>query len=276
MSISPKYSFIMTVYNEENRSLRASIESMLSQTYNDFEIIIVDDCSNDNSPNIIKSYLNNNKLKFIRNDTNLGRAASLNIALLISRGDFIVINDADDQSDSRRLEIIDQVILNNENIDVIGSSFFEKLIKNNEEFVSLHFNDKKLKRIRLWRILLGMPFVHSSVFYNRKMLIDNEGFDEALQSYIDLHTLVKLASRNYKIYRFGVPLVTRNFDSKNFFSGSQSKINNQTSSEYISLWGETNIRFYDVQILPKKLYDYIKSKKIYNYKLIKFIFKIVK
>lgn len=99
----PKVSVIMTVYNK-SKHLNQSILSILNQSYKNLELIIVEDCSTDNSKEILSSYTNNNKVKIIYNNKNIGCYASRNVALNNSTGDLIAFQDADDYSLRKRIK----------------------------------------------------------------------------------------------------------------------------------------------------------------------------
>lgn len=91
----PKVSVIMTVFNAQ-KYLTRSIESILSQTYKDFELIIVDDGSGDKSLDIAKSYaLKDERIKILSR-ANMGVADSFNDALQVSKGEYITRCDSDD------------------------------------------------------------------------------------------------------------------------------------------------------------------------------------
>jgi glycosyltransferase involved in cell wall biosynthesis len=92
----------MSVYNGDEY-LSASIESILNQTYKNFEFIIINDGSTDNTEKIIFSY-NDKRIKYIKYDSNLGYVARLNYGLSIAKGTFIARMDADDISKPERLE----------------------------------------------------------------------------------------------------------------------------------------------------------------------------
>lgn len=97
----PKVSVLMSVYNGE-RYLRQAVESILAQTFADFEFIIIDDCSNDLSGSIINSY-SDPRIVSVRNEINLGLTGSLNAGLEIVRGEYIARMDCDDVSLPERL-----------------------------------------------------------------------------------------------------------------------------------------------------------------------------
>lgn len=113
----PKISIVMPVYNAVNY-LHESIESILSQTFTDFELIMINDGSTDNSRDIIKSYCDN-RIFLIENPHDFIR--SLNSGINASRGKYIVRMDADDLMLSHRLAIQYQYMEDNLNIDVCGS-----------------------------------------------------------------------------------------------------------------------------------------------------------
>lgn len=81
-----------------------TIESVLSQTYQNWEMIIVDDCSSDDTDEIVREYLFDERIKYIKNDSNSGAAISRNRALREARGKWIAFLDSDDLWDSNKLE----------------------------------------------------------------------------------------------------------------------------------------------------------------------------
>ena len=92
----PLVSGLLPVYNEENY-IRQAIDSLLEQTYNNFELIIVDDCSTDNSSDIINSY-SDTRIRYIKNDKNFHIAKSLNIGFKHANGTLIARMDGNDIS----------------------------------------------------------------------------------------------------------------------------------------------------------------------------------
>lgn len=92
----PKLSVLTPVYNAE-RFLIKAIDSILEQTFTDFEFLIIDDCSNDNSTHIIQSYTDC-RIRYYRNEKNLGISASLNKGIELAKSEWIARMDADDIS----------------------------------------------------------------------------------------------------------------------------------------------------------------------------------
>ena len=100
--MSPKITVLLTVYNRE--SISKTIESILSQTYQDFELLIIDNASTDKTQSIIKSY-SDKRIRLYINEKNMGQTYSLNRGLALARGEYIARIDADDICLPKRLEI---------------------------------------------------------------------------------------------------------------------------------------------------------------------------
>lgn len=95
-------SVVMPIYNCD-KYIRVSIDSILSQTFKDFEFIIINDGSNDDSVSIVKSY-NDSRIRFINEQFNIKIPKRRNQAINLARGRYIVIHDGDDISEKNRIE----------------------------------------------------------------------------------------------------------------------------------------------------------------------------
>lgn len=96
-------SIIMPSYNT-GRFIRETIESVLAQSYSTWELIIVDDCSNDNTDDVVNQYLTDERIRYIKNDTNSGAAMSRNRALREAKGKWIAFLDSDDLWEPDKLQ----------------------------------------------------------------------------------------------------------------------------------------------------------------------------
>ena len=114
-----KISVVMAVFNG-GMYLRDSIQSILDQSLTNFEFIIIDDKSVDDSAKIITSF-SDPRIRHIRNQTNLGLAASLNKGIKLAKGEYIARMDADDISLPNRLEIQANYLDFHPDISVVGS-----------------------------------------------------------------------------------------------------------------------------------------------------------
>ncbi|WP_339226569.1 glycosyltransferase family A protein [Oceanobacillus sp. FSL K6-2867] len=104
VSDGPKVSIIIPAYNSES-GIRVAIESMLAQTWNNVEILVVDDCSTDDTANVIAEYAEMDaRVKPLTTPKNSGPYVARNIALQQATGEFVTINDADDWSHPEKIE----------------------------------------------------------------------------------------------------------------------------------------------------------------------------
>lgn len=114
-----KISVIMSVYNTKTEYLKEAIDSILNQTFNQFEFIIVNDGSDYKTQETLDEYVDK-RIKIITNQTNLGLTQSLNIALEIAQGKYIARMDADDISMPDRLKKQYNYMEKNKEIGVLG------------------------------------------------------------------------------------------------------------------------------------------------------------
>ena len=106
-------SIIMPCHNSSGY-IKESIESVLNQTYQDWELLIIDDCSSDGSPNYIRRLILDDRCKLIELETNVGAAEARNIGQNAAEGRFIAFLDSDDLWEPRKLELQIQYMLAND------------------------------------------------------------------------------------------------------------------------------------------------------------------
>ena len=129
MEQQPKISVIMSVYNGE-QYVEEAINSVISQTFGDFELIVINDCSTDKTEEIIFACAKKDgRVKPVNNEVNLKLPTSLNKAVSLSRGKYIARMDADDICLPDRLEKQYKFMEENENIAISSCRFFT--LKNN-------------------------------------------------------------------------------------------------------------------------------------------------
>lgn len=117
----PLISVLIPAYNVEEY-IEEAVASILNQTYTNLEIIIIDDCSADSTGYICSKLIHkDNRIKFYKNDKNSGIAVTLNRALKLSTGEYILRMDADDISQDNRIEVLFEYLVNNK-VDIVGSS----------------------------------------------------------------------------------------------------------------------------------------------------------
>ena len=166
-----KISILMTVFNSSNY-LKDSIESILNQTYSNFELVIINDHSTDNSLNIIKSF-KDPRLKLFNLDSKYGRTKALNYGLSKCSSNIIAIQDADDLSLSKRLEKLITKISENESIGLVFSNF-EIINKDGKLIKQANPNHLLNKKKFFSKLKYKNMIAHSSIIFRNK--ISNQKF----------------------------------------------------------------------------------------------------
>jgi hypothetical protein len=165
----------MAVYNGA-RHLHEAIESTLGQTYGDFEFIIVDDGSTDNSRDIVASYADH-RIRLLTNERNLGLTLSLNRGLDASTGELVARQDADDVSEPERLARQVAYLERERDIAVLGT-WYTKI-----DLDGRQIGERRLPCAPVdirWAMLFHCPLIHSAVVFRRSALAATTGFyDEA-------------------------------------------------------------------------------------------------
>jgi glycosyltransferase involved in cell wall biosynthesis len=176
----PEVSVLMAVCNGA-RFLREAIESVLYQTLTDFEFLIVDDGSTDNTRQIIQSY-EDPRVRLVVNGKNLGLARSLNLGLSLARADLVARMDADDISEPQRLSR--QVAFMQANPETgLGGSWYREIDEAGRIVSRCKLPCEHVAI--LWSLLFYCPIVHSAAIM-RKSALERVGvYDETLTYSMD-------------------------------------------------------------------------------------------
>jgi glycosyltransferase involved in cell wall biosynthesis len=208
---NPKISVVMSVYNGE-KYLREAIESILNQTFKDFEFVIVDDRSTDKTSEIINEYFQkDNRIKVIKNDRNMGLTRSLNKAINQSSGNYIARMDADDIAIKERLEKQVDFMERNPDVVLLGTAFYE-IDEYGKELSRKFFptTDRDIRKI----LIKYNPFCHASVVM-RHSAFDKIGlYDESILKTQDYDLWFRLASVG-KVANLSEILMKRRYDDNN-------------------------------------------------------------
>jgi len=186
MPKNPKISVIMSVYNSE-KYLREAIESVLNQTFTDFEFIIVNDGSTDNSPKIIKSH-NDERIRIINNEKNIGLTKSLNKALKQGKGEYIARQDADDVSLPNRFEMQVKYLESHPEVVLLGTSFY--LIDETGEITKKYV---VLAKPTIKDLIKENQFSHGSVMVKKEIVDKLGGYNELFRYSQDYELWLRIA-----------------------------------------------------------------------------------
>lgn len=195
----PEISVLMPVFNTKEEYLRESIESILDQSFENFELIILDDGSKNNAKEVIKSYVEKDKrVKFFENEENKGVSYSRNKLIELANGKYIAWQDSDDISVENRLKYQHDYMERNPDITVLGSNIF--LYPN----PTIYYYPEK---IEIYDLIKGCSVANGSIMVR---LSDIEGikYKEHLQIGEDYDFWCQVAAKGLKIRTYKKPLMT--------------------------------------------------------------------
>jgi len=166
---------LMSVYNGE-KYLCEAVDSILNQTFKDFEFLIINDGSTDGTAEIIKSY-QDSRIKIINNEKNIGLTKSLNKGLKFAKGEYIARMDADDISYPNRLEVQYEYMKSNSDLAICASSY-EQI---NENGNTIKVIKGYLECEQLYYFLtFANQLAHSTVFLRKSIILKLNGYDDKL------------------------------------------------------------------------------------------------
>jgi len=210
-------SVIMPVYNGQ-KYLSTTIDSILSQTYSDFEFIIINDCSTDNSSSILEKYSAiDKKIKIINNKHNLGISDASNKGLKVAKGKYIAMIDQDDISLKDRFACQVEYLENNPDVYLIGTG--NANIDQNGKYININKTITNYNKIKRDMINGTNRICHPSimyrntqeVFYRQKIYFaqDVDFFLQLLTRQKKL-TNIKKMLLNYRIHPVQTSMTKRN------------------------------------------------------------------
>lgn len=199
--IRPKVTVMMTVFNAQ-RFLFKAVISILKQTFEDFELLIVDDASTDSSVDIVCSF-RDSRIRLIRNPQNKGVAFSRKRALTEAQGEYVAVLDADDEAMPTRLAREVEYLDNHPDVALVGSANY--VIDDDDRIIDIWRPPAKSHVIR-WTLLFNNCFCNSSVMFRRDEAVSIGGYDESVFVGEDYDLFVRLCSR-FDLANFSQPLV---------------------------------------------------------------------
>jgi len=203
-SHAPSVSVIMSTYNCAD-TIRESVDSILNQTFRDFEFIIVDDGSKDSTYSILIQYAKkDDRIKILKNQKNLGLTRSLNRAIKQARGVIIARQDADDVSLPQRFAKQMKYFHKNPKYSMLGTNF-----------IAINESGREIGRSKLptnlKKITRGMDgdnyFCHTSVMIRADVLKSLGGYENRYRYSQDSELWLRLLSKGYLAKNLTLPLV---------------------------------------------------------------------
>lgn len=194
-------SVIMSVYNDENNVTNA-IQSILDQTFDDFEFLIIDDCSTDNTYEEMTKFVKDSRVKLYVNEKNIGLTKSLNKLIEESNGKYIFRQDSDDISFKNRFD--EQIkILETKDIKICTARAID--LNNNKIIPGLSaWIPKKIT------MKFKNPYIHGTLAIEKLLLNSMGNYSEDFYYSQDFRLYLDLAQKNEKIYEIKKPLYKLN------------------------------------------------------------------
>lgn len=262
-----KISIIMGIYNCD-RYLRESIESILSQTYKNWELIMCDDGSTDNTYKIAKEYENRypDKIILLKNKENKGLNYTLNKCLEKASGKYIARQDGDDISISTRFEKEINFLRENKDYGFVTSNMI--LFDESGEWGKTK-NKEKPNKIDFVK---GSPFCHAPCLIKKEVFEEVKGYsvDKKLLRVEDYHLWFKIYSKGYIGYTIQEPLYKARDDRDAY---KRRNYRNRINEARVKIIGfkmlKIPIRYYIyilrpliVGLLPMRVYDILHKNKL--------------
>lgn len=261
-----KISVLMGIYNCE-KTVGEAIESLLKQTYNNWELILCDDGSNDKTYEVAKKYQEKypQKIILIRNEKNLGLNKTLNRCLKHATGELIARQDGDDISESDRFRKEVDFLVNNTSYKIVSTamSYFDA--------GGIWGVQKKIvESPQAEDLIKGSPINHAPVMMWKKCMTDVCGYSEEkkFMRVEDVNLWLKLYEKGYRCYNLNEPLYSMRNDENAFARRKYKYRINSTRTRLLgakALKVKWNVRLYAfvpmlIGLVPTKLRQLIRKK----------------
>jgi glycosyltransferase involved in cell wall biosynthesis len=197
----PKITVLMPAYNA-GKYIGEAITSVLKQSFADFELLIVNDGSTDDTEKIIKSF-HDNRIVLLKQE-NKGIAAALNAGLAVARAPYIARFDADDVCYHDRLKIQYEFMTAYPEYSIMGAAVDYMDVEGH--FIFTHHPAGHLNEEIQQLKYTVCPFIHSSVFYKKDVIIKNGGYNEHAYTFED-HFLWVNILKDEKACNLSQPLI---------------------------------------------------------------------
>lgn len=250
---SPQVTVVITTYNEEDY-IEDALDSLLKQTYSNFEVVIIDDGSEDRTKEILAEYEDIKNIKIIYLE-HVGRSSALNTAINEARGEYIAIVDPDDISKEKRLEMQARYLDQHPDVGIVGSAYIAQNEMRSESYVREYPTDDTDIRHAMAKYI---PIAHSSMMARRKALIEAGLYDGTRHAIVDLDLMIRVA-QSYKVANLSKPLITRSIREDSSFNSMFS-----STRRHLQLC-KLHLKAVRILGLPRYYYTYSVAHFLYHY-----------
>jgi glycosyltransferase involved in cell wall biosynthesis len=249
----PRVSVVITTYNEE-AFIGDALESMLEQTFSDFEIVVIDDGSEDSTREILAAYEDSDRIRIFYSE-HVGRSSALNTAIDEARGDYIAVVDPDDISAENRLENQAAYLDDHPDVGIVGSAYIAKNQIRSESYIREYPSDDAVIRRAMAKYI---PIPHSSMMARREALIQAGLYDGTRRAIVDLDLMIRVAT-DWKLANLPEPLITRSIRTESSFHSMFS-----STSRHFKLFG-LHLKAVRLLELPRHYYIYALGHLFYHF-----------
>ncbi len=260
-------SVCIAVYNRENFILHA-LRSVLNQTYQNFEIIIIDDGSTDHTVNKISS-IKDSRIKLSKNTTNKGVVYTRNRYLEETKGEYIAILDSDDEWLPEKLEKQIEFFKSNPRYGICGTYTKRQYDNGNSNIWKYPLTDEELRVRLFW----GSGMVHSSVMIKSHIIKDNNIKYNSLLKQAEDYDLIRQLMRKTKGANIGEVLTIYNIHGQQFTEKAKEEQVSEAFKVALRYTNDNGLALNDTQINAyKKVSDYTYSLHIIELKELNIFF----
>lgn len=200
---------VLTATHNDGLYIGQAIESVLNQTYEMFEYIIIDDASTDDGGEIVKYYATqDSRISVHKNDRRLGRGGARNQGLSTARGKWIAIFDGDDISHPERLERQWSFIAQNPDIDYVGTGCVQIDKQTGSHLADRIFAPPPTQSQIMWQLCFDFPFHHSSTIGRKSLFMSSGGYPIHLPVCEDVFLWMKMVFNGARFANMSDKLLT--------------------------------------------------------------------
>ena len=195
-TISPEVSVIIATYNEPENVIRQSVQSILSQTFTNLEVLILDDSTSEETRKTLDTFTFDPRVKIIRSETRMGFVHSLNIGLKQAKGQFIARMDGDDVSLPDRIAKQVAYLGEHPSISVLGGSM--NIINEKDQIISYRKYPTGSFAFN-WLSVYRTPLAHPTVMMRRNIVDAGFFYDESYKKSEDLEFWLRLRKNGFNL-----------------------------------------------------------------------------
>jgi len=259
-----KVSIVMSAYNCES-FLKQALDSIMNQSYTEFELILIDDASTDSTKIIIQNFAGKySRISAIYNDVNQGLTANLNTAISLAKGEYIARMDADDISLPSRIQKQIKFLDEHPEIDLVGSAAYD--INEYGEEIQLR-QSPNLHDDIIALLPKANPITHSTVMFRKESFASIGYYNEAYRTTQDYDMWFRAAGKGLKFHNLQEILLKYRMDN-NYHKRKSFKYRLYDCKLRLQGFKYINLPFYRyyyalipiiLGMLPYKLYRSIKK-----------------